>query len=230
MGVTNLVTFNDLMDIYLNENKELTLPTISIQGNYEEGKTEENLKSTESNANLILGNMAIFKDEKLLGYLTKEQSIIINILNNNVKDVLITHECNKNKYITEEITFDKTKIDIDIKKKKVTINIKGNGYIAEYGCSNNLNNEKEINKIKKDLNKYIKTKVKESISTINKTYNTDIYNFKDMIYKQNPKYFNIIKNNYYKEIFNNLTYEINSNIELQGKGNIVGGTYEKQQN
>ena len=47
-------------------------------------KNEENLKSTEADANIILGNMAIFKDEKLLGYLTKEQSIAVNILKNEV--------------------------------------------------------------------------------------------------------------------------------------------------
>jgi len=230
MGISNLVTFNDLMDIYLDDNKELILPTIYIEGNYEEGKTEENLKSTESDANILLGNMAIFKDEKLLGYLNKKQSIAVNIINNNVKDVLITHECNKNKYTTEEITFDKTDIKIDLKKLKVTINIKGSGYIAEYGCEGDLTKEKTINKIKNNLNNYIEKELKKTITEINQKYNTDIYNFKDMIYKQNPKYFNKIKDNYYKEIFNKLTYEINSNIELQGKGNILGGTYEKQNN
>lgn len=230
MGISNLVTFNDLMDIYLDDNKELILPTIYIEGNYEEGKTEENLKSTESDANILLGNMAIFKDEKLLGYLSKEQSIAVNIINNNVKDVLITHECDKNKYTTEEITFDKTDIKIDLKKLKVTINIKGSGYIAEYGCEGDLTKEKTINKIKNNLNNYIEKELKKTITEINQTYNTDIYNFKDMIYKQDPKYFNKIKDNYYKEIFNKLTYEINSNIELQGKGNILGGTYEKQNN
>ena len=230
MGISNLVTFNDLMDIYLDDNKELTLPTIYIEGNYKEGKTEENLKSTEANANLILGNTAIFKDEKLLGYLSKEQSIAVNIINNNVKDVLITHECNKNKYTTEEITFDKADIKIDLKKLKVTINIKGSGYIAEYACEGDLTKEKTINKIKNNLNNYIEKELKKTITEINQKYNTDIYNFKDMIYKQDPNYFNKIKNNYYKEIFNRLTYEINSNIELQGKGNILGGTYEKQNN
>lgn len=230
MGVTNLLTFNDLMDIYLDDNKELVLPTVFIKGNNKEGETQKNLKTTDSSTTISLGNMAIFKDEKLLGYLTKEQSIAVNILKNEIKDALITHECEKNKYETEEITLDKTKIEIDIKNKKVTINIKGSGYIAEYGCKANLKNEKTINKIKNNLNNYIEKEMLTAIETINNTYNSDIYNFKDMIYKQNPKYFNKIKDNYYEEIFNKLTYEIKSNIELQGKGNILGGTYEKLEN
>lgn len=230
LGISNLVTFNDLMDSYLDDNKELVLPTIYMTGNYEEGKNEEILKETDTETKIFLGNMAIFKDEKLLGYLTKEESLTINILKNEINDALITHECAKDKYTTSEITLDKTDIKIDLKKLKITVTIKGTGILAEYGCEGNLTKENEIKKINKELNNYIEKIVKESINKINTNYNSDIYNFKDMIYKQNPKYYNKIKDNYYEEVFNKLTYEIKSQIELQGKGNIVGGTYEKLEN
>lgn len=230
MGVSNLVTFNDLMDIYLDEKKELVLPTISMVGNYEEGKSEENLESTEVDANVILGNMAIFKDEKLIGYLDKEQSIIINLLKNETTDALITHECAENKYSTEELTIEKSDIKIDLDKLKVTINISGSGHIAEYDCEGDLRKEETIKKINNNLNEYIKKTVKETIESINSKYNSDIYNFRDIIYKQDPKFYAKIKDNYYEKVFNKLTYEIKVDFTLQGKGNIVGGTYEKLEN
>ena len=230
MGVSNLVTFNDLMDTYLDDNKELVLPTIYMEGSYEEGKNEEILIETDSETKLFLGNMAVFKDEKLVGYLSKEESIVVNLLKNELQDALITHECGKNKYTTEEITLDKTDIKIDLEKLKVTINIKGSGYIAEYGCEGDLTKGKTIKNINDELNKYIENMVSESIKSINTNYNTDIYNFKDMIYKQDYKFYNKIKDNYYDEVFKKLTYEIKSDFTLQGKGNIVGGTYEKLEN
>ena len=230
LGISNLVTFNDLMDTFLDDNKELVLPTIYMEGNYEEGKNEEILKETDTETKIFLGNMAIFKDEKLLGYLTKEESLTVNLLKNEIKDALITQECEKNKYTTSEITLDKTDIKIDLKKLKVTINLKGSGTLSEYQCKGNLTKEKEINKINKDLNKYIEKMIKESITSINKKYNSDIYNLKDIIYKQDTNYYNKIKDNYYEEIFNKLTFEVKSNFELQGKGNILGGTYEKLEN
>jgi len=230
LGISNLVTFNDLMDIYLDDNKELVLPTIYMEGNYEKGKNEEILKETDTETKIFLGNMAIFKDEKLLGYLTKEESITVNLIKNEINDALITQECEKNKYTTSEITLDKTDIKIDLKKLKVTINIKGSGTLAEYGCDEDLTKEKIIKKINKELNEYIEKTIKQSINSINTTYNSDIYNFKDMIYKQDQKFYNKVKDNYYEEVFNKLTYEIKSEIELQGKGNILGGTYEKLEN
>ena len=230
LGISNLVTFNDLMDIYLDENKELVLPTIYMEGDYEKGKNEEILKETESETKIFLGNLSIFKDEKLLGYLTKEESITVNLLKNEINDTLITYECSENKYTTSEITLDKTDIKIDLKKLKVNINIKGSGALAEYSCKTDLSKEKNIEKLNKELNNYIEKMVKQSILSINSNYNSDIYNFKDMIYKQDSKFYNKIKDNYYEEVFNKLTYEIKSEIELQGKGNIVGGTYEKLEN
>lgn len=229
-GVSNLVTFNDLMDTFLDDNKELVLPTIYMEGNYEEGKNEEILKETDTETKIFLGNMAIFKDEKLLGYLTKEESITVNLLKNEIKDTLITNECEKNKYTTSEITLDKTDININLKKKKVTINLKGSGTLAEYQCKADLTKEKVVKKINNELNNYIEKMINESINSINKKYNSDIYNLKDMIYKQDKNYYNKIKNNYYEEVFNKLTYEVKSNFELQGKGNILGGTYEKLEN
>ena len=230
MGVSNLITFNDLMDIYLDETKELILPTVFMEGQYKEGKEQNNLETTDSNAKVSLGNMAIFKEQKLLGFLTKEESLAVNLINNNIQDALITHECAKNKFETEEITLKETKVKVDTKKLKVTIDISGTGYIAEYGCDENLSQEKTIKKINKNLNNHIENIIKKSLESINTTYNSDIYNFRNMIYKQDPKYYNKIKDNYYEKIFNKLTYEINANFKLQGKGNIVGGTYEKLEN
>lgn len=230
MGVSNLVTFNELINIYLDDKKELVLPTIYMEGNYEDGKDDENLKTTQSEAKIFLGNMAIFKDEKLLGYLSKEESIAVNILKSKIKDALITHECSENKYSTEEVTLDKTDIKIDLKKLSVTINISGSGYIAEYDCEGDLNKTKKIEEINNNLNNYIEKTLKEAIESINTKYNSDIYNFRDMIYKQDYKFYNKIKDNYYEEVFNKLTYTVNSNFKLQGKGNILGGTYEKMEN
>ena len=226
LGISNLVTFNDLMDIYLDKNKELVLPTIYMEGNYD----EEMLKETDSKTKIFLGNLAVFKDEKLLGYLSKDESLTINFLKNEINDALITQECAKNKYTTSEITLDKTNIEIDIKKLEVKINIKGSGYIAEYGCEGDLTQESKINDINNKLNKHIEKTIKNSIESINKKYNTDIYNFKDMIYKQNPKYYKSIEKDYYNKVFSKLKYKVKSEIILQGKGNIVGGTYEKLEN
>ncbi len=229
IGISNLVTFNDLMDTYLDPHKELVLPTINVEGDINKGEESENIETSNQYANILIDNMAIFKDEKLLGYLNKEESLTVNILKGDVKDTLITYECSPNKYATFEISISKNDVKVNTKNLKVNVNIEGTGYIAEYGCKGDLTKEKEINKINQKLNEELKKMMKESISSINK-YNSDVYNIRSIIYKNNPKFYSKIEDSYYEDVFNKLTFDIKTNINLQGKGNILGGTYENMEN
>ena len=66
-----------------------------------------------------------------------------------------------------------------------------------------------------------------SIKNINEKYNSDVYGFRNMIYKKDYKYYNQIKDDYYNKVFNKLNFNIKSDISLITKGNLLGGTYEK---
>ena len=127
---------------------------------------------------------------------------------------------------TIKILLDKSTIDVDTKNLKVKINLKGTGSIAEYSCNDDLNKEEVIKKINKKLNNQISKSVEKSIKEINDTYNSDIYQIRDIIYKKDFKFYNKYKDNYYEKIFKNLEFNVKSNFELQGKGNLLGGTYE----
>ena len=227
ISISNLITFNDLMDTYLDEHKELVLPTIYIKGNEQIGDEETNIEKTSSDSDLHLGNLAIFKDEKMLGILSREESITVNLIKGEAKEMLITFNCNENKFASSKVILDKPKIEIDIKKLQVNIIIKGNADLTEYTCNDNLNNAKVIKEINNKLNKHYVDIINNSIKNINKKYNSDVYGFRNMIYKKDYKYYNQIKDDYYNKVFNNLNFNIKSDINLITKGNLLGGTYEK---
>ena len=227
ISISNLITFNDLMDTYLDEHKELVLPTIYIKGNEQIGDEETNIEKTSSDSDLHLGNLAIFKDEKMLGILSREESITVNLIKGEAKEMLITFNCNENKFASSKVILDKPKIEIDIKKLQVNIIIKGNADLTEYTCNDNLNNAKVIKEINNKLNKHYVDIINNSIKNINKKYNSDVYGFRNMIYKKDYKYYNQIKDDYYNKVFNNLNFNIKSDINLITKGNLLGVTYEK---
>ena len=227
MGIVNLVTYHELLSNYINPYIEIALPSIEMIGNEEVGENTENIETTDSSANNIISNMTIFKNNKMLDYLTKEESIGYNIIKGNTKTVLIRNEYDNNEFIVNEIIESKTKIKPNIKKKEITINIKGTASISEVNKKINLENDKEIKKIEKDLNKRVEELIKTTIKNTNKKYNSDIYGFKDLFYKENPnKYKKLIKE-YKDDFLNNISYKVKSNIELIEKGNLNGGIYDK---
>lgn len=227
LGFSNLVTYHDLIDNYLNPNIELALPTVEVIGETKNGDNIENIESTSAEANILITNIAIFKDNKLVGYLTEEQSQAYNMVTNNAKTTLMKTDYNGDQFIISEILKSSTEVEVDIKKKKVTISIKGKATIAEANYAGNLEDTKEFQKIQKDLNETTELFIKDNIESTIKKYNSDIYGFRDMFYKKDPKAYKKIKDNWYKDIFKNLEIEVKSDIIIFEKGNLNGGVYHE---
>lgn len=223
LGNTNLVTYHDLINYTLNKNVETVLPSIELIGNENEGDGIKNTEETITYSKAKLSNQAIFKNNKLVGYLTFDESLAYNIIMNNSKTPLIKTTYKDNNYVVNEIVSYSSVVKANVKKKKITINIKGKANITELNYDCNLESEKTIKKLQKDLNKRIETLIKDSINSTRLKYNSDIYGFKDLFYKTNPKEYKKIKDNWYKDIYKNLEIEVKSDIEIFEKGNLNGG-------
>ena len=223
-GVTNFVTFNEFAKMNLNKNLQIILPSIEAVNYEEESETTKNTEKTKIESLYKLGTLSVFKNNKLLGYLSEDESIAYNIIKNKAKSILITYECEKNKYMTVEAT--DIKSNISTKNKKINIKVEMTGNINESNCSIKLTNEKNMKKIEKELKKYIETKITNSINNIKKNYNSDIYGFLDTIYKTDYKTYKKVKNSWDTE-FPKIKVNLDASINIIGKGNVLEGNNEK---
>ena len=225
LGVSYNTTLNEMAVSYLNPNTEIILPSIKLNNPSKEKDTEENTKSTKINSIYELSGLAIFKDNKLQGYLTNKESITYNMIKNNIENSILTYECEKNKYLTLEIITSKSKITA--KNKKINIDLSIQATINESSCSTKLNNKKNIEIIEHNLEKYLNNNIKNDIDYIRNKYNTDIFGFLDTIYKQDYNTYIKIKNNWYNNEFKNIPINIKTKIRIVGIGNIMEKKNEK---
>lgn len=244
-GVTSRVTFSEFVDMNLNPNLEIVLPSIELtkdiptkdkdeqkdeksnEENDESSQDEtsnKNTESTEAKSKYLLSGYAIFKDSHLIGYLNNEESIHYNILNNNIKNTIITYECDKNKYLAIEVIDSNSSIKIKNNKVEITINLEGN--INEAHCNIDIKKSENISKISKEIEKKLNKEITDNILNIRTTYKSDIFKFKDIIYKHDYNYYQKIKNNY-DEAYQNLNISVKTNVNLIEKGNILEVIHEK---
>lgn len=244
-GVTGRVTFSEFVDMNLNPNLEIVLPSIELikdiptkdkdeqkdeksnEENDESSQDEtsnKNTESTEVKSKYLLSGYAIFKDSHLIGYLNNEESIHYNILNNNIKNTIITYECEKNKYLAIEVIDSNSSIKIKNNNVEITINLEGN--INEVHCNIDIKKSENISKISKEIEKKLNKEITDNILNIRTTYKSDIFKFKDIIYKHDYNYYQKIKNNY-DEAYQNLNISVKTNVNLIEKGNILEVIHEK---
>lgn len=227
-GATLEITLNDLTNMYLNPYLEITMPSMTVEGNLGQGQKEENITETVADAKTKIGTTAIFKENNLLGFLSIQESKMVNLIKNNFSDSILQLEYNDG-YIVFEPNRVKSKVEADVKNNKVIVTIKGYAKINEVGTIVNLEDTKEIEKIKDFLNESIENSVKDTFNSIRDKYNTDIFGFQDLYYKTDPNYFKENYKNWYEDAFPNLEIDVNSNLKLYEKGNTLGGIeYERE--
>ena len=212
-GSIKTVNFDDLVSTIVQEGIDPTISTITIVGNIEEGFTKENLESSEPKAYVKLDNLAIFKGDKLVDFATKEESIGINILDNQVNEMYFPINYNNEEIIIDTIKF-KSNIKSKIINNKPVIDIYLNGEarIIETTGSINLEDSKTIIKLQKKANNEVISFVEEAIQLSIKD-KTDILGIGRNIYQNHPKYY---KNKWDKSL-ENIEFNIYSNLILNNK-------------
>ena len=148
LGCSKIITLSDLIKDYKNPNIELTIPSIKISGNSNDGKEEKNLEQSQTDTSIELDGIAVFKDNKLKGYLTDDESLTYNFITNKIKNTLIKlNYNNNNEYIITETLSSKTKLIPNNKNNTITINIKGTSAITELNKKIDIEKKENINKL-----------------------------------------------------------------------------------
>ena len=219
LGVGEVVDFEQLIASYLDSNKEIVLPSVVLKEKDEDGDTIENTESTKPEENVIESTMGIFKDDKLLGFLSEKESIALSFARGKINNTVLSYECDNNKYVVSEIINTKTDVSMESDPLKAKIKITGSLNINEVTCDLDLEDLKVVSEIESSLEDELKDNITDTINTIRDEYNTDVFGFRDILYKSNPKYYKYLKDEWYDSVFKDLDIEIDVDFDFVEKGN-----------
>jgi len=221
LGTSSVVTFEKLLSNYLNKKIDISLPSVILKGNSNKGKNEDNIKESEPKSRVILSSLAIFDENKLSGYLDKKDSINASIIKNEIDNTIYTYKCQNDKYLSIEIIDSKSEIKIPNNTEEIKINIKQKANINETTCNIDLEKQEDLNKLEKEISNQMKKEILETINKSINKYNSDIFGFEDMLYKDNPNYYKKLKEKFDDEIIKNMNFKIDVSLNLYAKGNVL---------
>lgn len=209
-----LTTFDDLADEYVSKTKEILLPAITVLGG--NGDKKENLESSNPESLLSIEETAFFKDNKLISYLDKKETIYYNLIKNQLKSSIISFECSEDKYVTFEIIGSNSDIKIKKNKPEIDLKIKAKGNLTSVMCNYDISKDSGIKQIEKQGSEEIKRNIVNLID-LSKEYNSDIFYFRNLYYKKNNGYYKKITD--YDSFYNNLKINVDVYLDIFEKGN-----------
>jgi len=214
----NTATYSNFVGKVLEKGYDPIIPTIKINGDVKKGSKQENLETAKPNTYLSLGTMAIYKDDKLIGTTTKKESEVIQILNNEAKELIynIKEENNEINIYSNNI-----KAKIGFNDNLIKVNVTGDGNLYEVNGDINLSKPKEIKKIEKRWNETLKKDIIKLLNKTNKEYKSDIFGIGNIIYKENPKRWKKIEKQWNKKYLPNLNVDVEVNTKIISIGNLT---------
>lgn len=219
LGSSAVVPLEDLLATILNNKIDLALPSVTMKGNSKKGSEGDNIKESEPDATIVLDDLAVFKDDKLVGYLNKQDSINVSTIKNEIINTIYTYECEKDKFVSIEITDSKTGIKSN--GNEIKINLKQNANINEINCGIDLEKQSDIEKLEKDIEKDMQKGILKTIEKTLNEFDTDIFGFEDILYKDNPSNYKKLIQKFDKDLLKNIDYKVNVDLNLYAKGNIL---------
>ncbi|PJO43201.1 Ger(x)C family spore germination protein [Lysinibacillus xylanilyticus] len=200
-AATRGFTLDQLIADLTSEGKEAVLTGILVTGEQEKGSSKQNMESITPSALIQYDELAVFKKDKLIGWLTERESRGFNGIVNEVQSSVTVISCPAGGKATIEINQVDSKMKGKINKGKpeVDINIKVKGDVGEVECLINLNKQETLVELEKNTKKYMEETINLTIETVQKHYKSDIFGFGEAIHRSNPKEWKKIKEHWDEE-------------------------------
>ncbi len=211
-GLSLAVPYTDFIIDMLATGKNSILPSIVANKNISDD--DKDIKSSS----LKISNIGVFKNDKLVGYLSNKASRGVSILKKSVNQMSLEVSCNGGKVVTNIKSLN-SKLKIKKDKKNIDINVTGTAYLKNASCNLDLNDTNNINKLERKIEDSLKMMILNSISETKKL-KSDVLGYGELMYKYNYEYFNKVKNSWDDKIYPTINSNVNVNIKLISNGSI----------
>gem|GEM_PF-954196 len=199
---------------------------ISMRGDPEKGQTVENNKDLSPDALVYADGMAVFKNDKMVGRLSLEETRGY-LWTKDLRHTSLSIKCNSETADSSEEEFfldariirSKVKLGAKYQNDRPKINVKINGEAKIQGtqCPNDLTKINVFAEHEKLIEKFIKDEITQLIIKVQKEYGVDIFGFGESLNRQDHKKYKEVENKWDKE-FAKAELDVKVDIQLLRAG------------
>ena len=227
-GSTPNVKVKDLISALTSPGRQPVMTAVRIQGKPKKGESVDNMKKTHPDAIVVIDSMALFKGEKLVGFLSVEDTRNYLWTQNQIENTSISVPCGENQFAAIRITDSKTKVKGRIKngKPKIGVDIVMEGSIYGSTCKGHMDDPKTYKKLDELTNQYVREKVSKTIQTVQDDYGVDIFGFGEVVYRQDYKQFKKVED-HWDEAFKDAEIDVSVDTIIRRAGLRTKGVLDR---
>ena len=233
------INANEFLKYYYDIGRQPVMGVIQKKDKKPMGKSNSKNKKEEE---LLYEGLAIFKKDKLIGFLNGDETKSFNFIEGEVKGGLIEFptpmldrsissatkktqtlgsfgSASSKDLTVVEILRSKTKNDIEIQNGKVILKTKVNikAMLGEETAGIDTADEETISVLNKSCSNKVKKDIETTIEKVQHEYKVDIFGFDSLFHRKYPKEWQKIKNNW-NEVFSKAEVKVEVEAEIVRTG------------
>ena len=227
-GSTPNVKVQDLISALISPGRQPVMTAVRIQGKPKKGESVDNMKKTHPDAIVVIDSMALFKGDKLVGFLSVEDTRNYLWTQNQIENTSISVPCGENRFAALRIIDSKTTVKGRIKngKPKIGVDIVMEGSIYGSTCKGHMDDLKTYKKLDELTNQYVREKVSKTIQTVQDDYGVDIFGFGEVVYRQDYKQFKKVAD-HWDEAFKDAEIDVSVDTMIRRAGLRTNGVIDR---
>lgn len=213
------VFLDELMNDLMSNGKEAALTGVRVIGNVRAGSVVDNLKTAVANAHIQYSNIGVFRGDKLVGWLTEEESKAFNYISGNVKSTIGVLPCPDGGVLNVEVIRADAKMKGEVinGKPKVELAIRIEENIGEVACKIDLTKMETTYQLERLAEKNVRTFIEQTIQKTQSRYRADIFGFGEAIHRDDPNAWKKLQSKWENE-FPKLAVSVRVTVELRRTG------------
>lgn len=169
---------------------------------------------------LIFNGLAVFKQDKMLGYLDKYETRVYNALVGNIKSAYISVPIEGN-YIAANClkTQSTVKVAFEDDRAQIKIDIKKEIMLAQNTTNYDVGDVKQVKIIENAISNHIEKEVAEVVAKVQTEFKSDIFGFGCQFHRNKPKIWNKIKDQWDEVYFPmaQVSVKVDTNVRFGGE-------------
>lgn len=214
------IQLDELLTDLVSEGKQAVMTGIRIQGDLQASKGRQNVEAIEPPSNLQYEGIAVFRKDKLIGWLNEDESKGFSDLTDRLNGSVMEIACPKGGKMGVEIIRSETKVKgkVSGEKPEVEVSVHTEANIADVECEVDLTKTKTIYDLEKRVEQVMKNNAERAVSKA-KQLQSDVFGFGQAIHRSEPKYWIKAKKDWNKR-FLDLAVKINVDVKIRRLGTI----------
>ncbi|QCJ41324.1 Ger(x)C family spore germination protein [Bacillus sp. S3] len=226
---TEGVTLVQLVSNMVSDGINPILTGVEILGKVSEGETTKNVEQTQPKAILQYKGLAIFKQDKLIGWMNERDSRAVHFALGKVKSSVGNVICPDGGKAVIEVVDTKAKINTKMSKgePRGSIKLKVQGNVAEIECKGlDLTNPASISYLEKESEKNLTQIINTTIQHAQNNFRSDIFGFGEALFRSEPNDWKKYKKNW-DQTFSKMPVTVEVDMEIRQTGTINNSPINK---